>query len=191
MRSLREQTLVDALRPGVQGAVTRWSQVTKPVIAAINGFALGGGCELAMACDIRIASERAKLGMPETGVGIMPGGGGTQLLPRLVGKGKAKELIFTGEIIDAAEAEKIGLVNRVVPHEELIPAAQKMMEKILARAPLAIRLAKKVIDQGMETDLATGLALEKNSQAFLYATEDRMEGMNALLEKRIPRFKGR
>ncbi|MDA8213201.1 MAG: enoyl-CoA hydratase-related protein [Clostridia bacterium] len=191
LRWLLGRTAADALEPGAQAALNDLENTTKPTIAAINGYALGGGCELALVCDLRIASEQARLGLPETGVGILPGAGGTQRLPRLVGKAKAKELIFTGEIIDAAEAERIGLVNRVVPHGQLLETALEIAERIIRRAPLAIRMAKRVIDLGMATDFATGLALEKSCQAFLYGTEDRLEGMTAFLEKRTPVFKGK
>lgn len=191
LRWLLERPTIEALDPGAQGILTALENSIKPIIAAVNGYALGGGCELAMACDIRIASEKAKFGLPEPGVGVLPGAGGTQRLPRLVGKGKAKELIFTGDIIDATEAAQIGLVNKVVPHEQLLAAAFEMATKIASKAPLAIRMAKKVIDMGTATDFSTGLALEKLSQAFLNGSSDRVEGMSAFLEKRKPNFQGK
>lgn len=191
LRWLLERPSVEALDPGAQGILNELENSTKPIIAAVNGYALGGGCELALACDLRIASEKSKFGFPEPSVGILPGAGGTQRLPRLVGKGKAKELIFAGDIISADEAERIGMVNKVVPHEQLLNTAFDMARKIADRAPLAIRLAKKVIDQGMATDFYSGLALEKASQAFLNGTNDRIEGMTAFLEKRKPKFRGK
>ena len=162
----------------------------KPVIAAVNGYALGGGCELAMACDIRIASEKAKVGQPETGLGITPGFSGTQRLSRLVGLGRAKELILTAEAIDAREAWRIGLFNTVVPADKLEEAAFEMAEKIAAKAPLAVSYAKEAINQGIETDLETGIAMEANLFGLCFATQDQKEGMNAFLERRPPVFKG-
>lgn len=162
-----------------------------PVIAMINGFCLGGGCELAMACDIRIASDNARFGQPEISVGIIPGGGGTQRLPRLIGWGRAKELIYTGRIIDAVEAERIGLVDKVVPPDRLEEEVRQLAEAIISQSPLIIRLAKKVINRGMYTDLATGLACERANFALCFATEDHIEGMTAFLEKRKPEFRGR
>jgi len=173
-------------------AETFWAleRLPKPTIAAVNGYALGGGCELALACDLRIASERARFGQPEVNLGILPGAGGTQRLPRLVGIGKAKELIFTGAIIDAAEAKSIGLVNQVVPHADLLPRAREMARLILSKGPLAVRLAKAAITVGMAEGMLPGLAFEKMAQAFLFTTADRAEGMQAFLEKRPPRFRG-
>ena len=162
-----------------------------PVIAMINGFCLGGGQELAMCCDIRIASENAKFGQPEVNVGIFPGAGGTQRLPRLIGWGKAKELIYTGRIIDATEAERIGLVDKVVPLEKLEEEVNQLAETIASKSPLIIKLAKKAINKGMYTDLAAGLAYEKANFALCFATEDHTEGVTAFLEKRKPEFKGR
>lgn len=161
----------------------------KPVIAAVNGFALGGGCELAMSCDIRIASEKAKFGQPEVGLGITPGFAGTQRLGRLVGIGRAKELIYTSDIIDADEAYRIGLVNKVVAPEELMGKAMEMAEKIASKSQLAVRYAKTAINRGMETDLDTAMAIEKDLFGLCFATEDQKEGMAAFLEKRKPNFK--
>ncbi len=161
----------------------------KPVIAAINGFALGGGCELSMSCDIRIASEKAKFGQPEVGLGITPGFAGTQRLSRLVGIGRAKELIFTCDIISAEEAYRIGLVNKVVPGQELMTSAIEMANKILSKSQLAIRYANAAINRGIETDLDTGMAIEKDLFGLCFATEDQKEGMGAFLEKRTPNYK--
>jgi len=159
-------------------------------IAAINGFALGGGCELALACDIRIASENAKLGQPEVNLGIIPGYGGTQRMARLVGKGKAKELIFTGDMIDAAEALRIGLVEKVVPQAELMKTAQEMAAKIISKGPLAIKAAKRAINLGLDVDLKSGLEYEAMEFSSICATEDKTEGTSAFLEKRKPNFRG-
>ncbi len=164
--------------------------MSKPVIAAVNGFALGGGCELAMACDIRIASEKAKFGQPEVGLGITPGYSGTQRLPRLVGVAKAKELIFTGEMIPADEAERIGLVNKVVKHEDLLTEAKEMANKILKNAQIAVRYSKIAINRGIETDIDTGIEIEANLFGLCFATKDQKEGMSAFVEKRKPEFKG-
>jgi len=162
-----------------------------PVIAMINGFCLGGGLELALCCDIRIASENAKFGQPEVNVGIFPGGGGTQRLPRLIGWGKAKTLIYTGRIIEATEAETIGLVDKVVPQDRLEEEVEQLAETIASKSPLIISLVKKVINKGMYSDLSAGLAYEKTNFALCFATEDHTEGITAFLEKRKPQFKGR
>jgi len=163
----------------------------KPVIAAVNGFALGGGCELAMSCDIRIAGEKAKFGQPEVGLGITPGFAGTQRLPRLVGSAKAKELILTADMINAAEAEKIGLVNKVVPQEELMNEAMNMANKIASKGQIAVRYAKTAINRGIETDIETGMAIEKDLFGLCFATEDQKEGMTAFIEKRAAEFKNK
>src|SRR6266853_952727 len=174
-----------------QAVLRRLETCGKPVIAAVNGFALGGGCELAMACHLRIASDAAKFGQPEVKLGIAPGYGGTQRLPRLVGKGNALRLILTGDMIDAQEAYRIGLVNQVVPAGELLAAAEKTLRGILAMGPLAVRLALEAVDQGLEMTLDEGLLLEANHFGLLAATEDMKEGLTAFLEKRPPRFRGR
>ena len=163
----------------------------KPVIAAINGLALGGGCELAMACDFRIGSENARLGQPEINLGIFPGGGATQRLPRLVGAGRAKELIFTGDVLDAREAERIGLLNKVFPAEELMDKTLEIARKICSKGPLALKLAKMAINMGMETGLNIGLGYEKLARTLVHGSEDRIEGMRAFIAKRKPDFKGR
>lgn len=162
-----------------------------PVIAMINGFCLGGGCEIAMCCDIRVASENARLGQPEINIGIFPGGGGTQRLPRLVGWGKAKELLYTGRIIDAAEAERIGLVDKVVPPDELGSTVTELAETIASKSPVIIRLLKKAITRGMYSNLPDGLAYDKSTFSLCFATDDHHEGITAFLEKREPEFKGK
>lgn len=174
-----------------QAALRRLETCGKPIIAAINGFALGGGCELAMACHIRIASDTARFGQPEVKLGIAPGYGGTQRLPRLVGKGAALQLILTGEMIDAPEAYRIGLVNRVVPAGDLLAESEKTLRGILAMGPLAVRLALEAVDQGLEMTLEEGLLLEANHFGLLAATQDTKEGLTAFLEKRPAKFRGR
>ncbi|MEM2869244.1 MAG: enoyl-CoA hydratase-related protein [Thermoplasmata archaeon] len=168
--------------------IQRWP---KPVIAAINGFALGGGCELALACDIRIASEKARFGQPEVKLGVPPGFGGTQRLARLIGPGKAKEWILSGDMYDAAEALRIGLVERVVSPDRLMEEARKLAATIASRGQIAVKLAKLCIDRGLDMDLESGCALEKQSFSLCFSTQDRVEGMKAFLEKREPKFIGR
>ena len=163
----------------------------KPVIAAINGYALGGGCEIAMACTLRIASENARLGQPEVKLGIIPGYAGTQRLPRLVGKGRALELILTGEPISAQEALRIGLVNQVVPAQELMSAAEKLAQKIIANAPLAIKFALEAVNHGLEVSQAEGQFLEATLFGLCCTTEDMKEGTRAFLEKRAAKFVGK
>jgi enoyl-CoA hydratase len=163
----------------------------KPVIACINGFALGGGCEMAMACTMRLASDNAKLGQPEVKLGIIPGYGGTQRLARLVGKGIAQQLVLTGEMITAAEAHRIGLVNEVVPQSELIARAEAIAQKIIANAPLAVQYAMEAINKGMEMTLQEGLAFEASLFGVCCATEDKNEGTKAFLEKRQAQFQGK
>ena len=162
----------------------------KPTVAAVNGFALGGGCELAMACDIRIASENARFGLPETTLSVLPGAGGTQRLARLVGTGRAIEMILTGRFVDAAEAHAIGLITAVVPAEGLRAELRRLADQILAKGPLAVRLAKLVVRAGMDADQRTGQVVEQLAQALLYTTADKAEGASAFLEKRAPTFKG-
>jgi enoyl-CoA hydratase len=163
----------------------------KPVIACINGFALGGGCEIAMACTLRLASENAKMGQPEVKLGIIPGYGGTQRLPRLVGKGMAMQMVLAGEMITAQEAHRIGLVNEIVPAGELIRRAEAIAAKIVANAPLAVQYAMEAVNRGMEMTLAEGLYLEAVLFGVACATEDKSEGTRAFLEKRTPVFKGK
>ena len=163
----------------------------KPVIAAINGFALGGGCETAMACTIRIAVEHAKFGQPEVKLGLVPGGGGTQRLPRLVGKGRALQLILSAEMISAQEAYRIGLVNEIVPAADLMPRAEAILNEIAANAPLAVKYALDATNKGMETSQSEGLLLEASYFGLCAGTEDKKEGTSAFLEKRAPQFHGR
>ena len=174
-----------------QGLFTQIEDLDIPVIAMINGFCLGGGMELSMCCDIRIASDNSSFGQPETKIGIIPGGGGTQRLPRLVGWGKAKEMIYTGRIIDAAEAREIGLVDRVVPRDKLEDVTMQVARSIVSKSPLIIKLAKRAINRGMYGDMARGLDYERSNFALCFATEDHNEGISAFLEKRKPVFKGR
>ena len=163
---------------------------SKPTIAAINGLALGGGCELALACDLRLASEHATLGLPEVGLGLIPGFGGTQRLPRLVGPARALELLLTGSSIHADEACRIGLVNRVVPHAELLSRARELVERMARNAPQAVAAARQAVRQGLDVDLARGLDIESLHFGILCSTEDKREGLTAFLEKRSPRFGG-
>jgi len=168
--------------------IHKLERMEKPVLAAINGFALGGGNELAMAADIRIASEKARFGQPEVSIGISPGFAATQQLSRLVGKAKAKELLFTGSLISASEAERIGLVNKVVPHERLMEAVLEMAQKIQSNAQVAVRYCKKAVDLGSDMSMEAGLEMGKVLNALCFSTEDQKEGMTAFLEKRSPRF---
>ncbi len=191
LKVLRDRPFLEALDAVVQGTFNVIENVSKPVIAAIEGYALGGGCELAMACDMRVASKKSKFGQPETKYGIIPSAGGTQRLQRLVGFGKAKELILTGDIIDAEEACRLGLVNKVTENGQALEGAKEMARKIIERAPLATKIAKACINVGANTDLQSGLWFEKYAQAVVFATEDKYEGTNAFLEKRAPVFKGK
>jgi enoyl-CoA hydratase/carnithine racemase len=174
-----------------QGVLDLIENLGKPVIAAVNGFALGGGCETAMACTIRIAAEHAKFGQPEVKLGLLPGGGGTQRLPRLVGKGRALQLILTGETISAQEAYRIGLVNEVVPADKLIPRAEEILKQISANAPIAVKFSLEAANRGMDTSQAEGFALEASYFGICASTEDKKEGTSAFLEKRAPQFRGR
>jgi enoyl-CoA hydratase/carnithine racemase len=163
----------------------------KPVVAAVNGFALGGGCETAMACTIRVASDHAKFGQPEVTLGLIPGGGGTQRLPRLVGKGRALQLILSGAMIGAEEAHRIGLVNEVVPADDLITRSEAILKQIFANAPLAVRFSIEAVNKGLETSQTEGLSLEASLFGLCAGTDDRKEGTSAFLEKRAPAFHGR
>lgn len=188
-RTMSQQEVLQFLH-SLQSAFLKLERLPKPVIAAINGVAFGGGTELALACDLRVMARHAKMGLTETSLGIIPGAGGTQRLPRLIGKGKAKELIFTARHVGAEEALAIGLVNRVVEASELMAEARRLAEEIARNAPLAITQAKFAIDQGMEVGLETGLALETNAYQVLLPTRDRLEGLQAFHEKRKPNYIG-
>jgi enoyl-CoA hydratase/carnithine racemase len=174
-----------------QGVLDFIENLGKPVIAAINGFALGGGCETAMACTMRIAAEQARFGQPEVKLGLLPGGGGTQRLPRLVGKGRAMQLILTGETISAHEAYRIGLVNEVVPAENLIDRAETILKQVAANAPIAVKFSLDAANKGLDSSQSAGLALEASYFGICAASEDKKEGTSAFLEKRAPQFQGR
>ena len=165
--------------------------IPKPIIALVNGFALGGGCEAIMACDIVIASEKAKFGQPEVKIGIIPGGSGTQMMPRLIGEKKAKELIFTGDFITAEEALRLGLINKVVPHEQLMEAGEEMIAKLKAQSPLTLGFCKMAVNKSLEMSLSEGIKAEQDIFALCFATEDQKEGARAFLEKRTPDYKGK
>ncbi|MAM85502.1 MAG: enoyl-CoA hydratase [Acidobacteria bacterium] len=188
---LRERTRDDGLAGINSSFFAAVERFPRPTIAAVNGYALGGGCELALACDLRIAAETAKFGQPELGLGIIPGAGATQRLPRVVGLGRAKHLILTGEIIDAAQALAIGLVSAVVPAGELHTKAQDLARRVLRQGPLAARLAKVAMNASMRVDLDSGLLIETLAQALCYQSDDKQEGMTAFLEKRKPHFTGK
>lgn len=192
IKEMAGMTYQDMLRAsvGLQDAFTAVARIPQPTIAAVTGYALGGGCELTLCCDLRIAADDAKLGQPEILLGIIPGAGGTQRLPRLVGVSRAKDLVLTGRQVDAAEALAIGLVNQVVPADDVYATARDLAGR-LARGPaLALRAAKEAIDHGMDTDLATGLDIERVRFAALFATDDQSIGMSAFVEKRRPEFTG-
>jgi enoyl-CoA hydratase len=174
-----------------QGVMFRIEKLPKPVIAAMHGFALGGGCEIAMACDIRIATDKLKIGQPEVKLGVLPGFGGTQRLSRIVGPGKAKEIIFSGDVYDSVEALRIGLVDRVVPFEKLMEETKKLARTIASRGEVAVRLAKDAINAGMDVDIGSGCMLERKAFGMCFASQDRVEGMKAFLEKREPKFTGK
>lgn len=174
-----------------QGVTSLIENLPQPVIAAVNGFALGGGCELAMACDIRIAGDNAKFGQPEVGLGVTAGFGGTQRLPRLVGRGKAKEILFTGDVFGAQEALEIGLVDRVVPAAELKAYALNLAQRIITRGPVAVRLSKAAVNKGLDMDLANALSYEAEVFALCFTTADQKEGMTAFVEKRKANFAGK
>jgi len=188
---LNKRTMLEALLPNMTATYRKIEMYQKPTIAAINGHALGGGFELALACDIRIAALNAKMGLPELNLGIMPGAGGTQRLSRIAGKGRALEMILTGEAVTAEKAERIGLVSEAVPLEQLLPAAKQCALKIAAKGPLAARLAKAAVHRGAELDMETALYMEKLAQTVLMGSEDKEEGTQAFLDKRSPTFKGK
>ena len=188
---LRTNDLHSGLDANMQRTFDEVETFPKPTVAAVNGFALGGGCELAMACDIRIASENARFGLPETTLSVLPGAGGTQRLTRLVGTGRAIEMILTGRFVDATEAHAMGLVTAVVPADGLCAELRRLADTILAKGPLAVRLAKLVVRAGMDADQRTGQVIERLAQALLFTTVDKAEGADAFLEKRAPAFQGR
>ncbi len=190
---LVDQTAIEGKARAQRGqrVFRRFETSPKPTLAAVNGFALGGGCELAMACHMRLASESAKFGQPEVKLGIVPGYGGSQRLPRLVGKGRALQLLLTGEVIDAAEAYRIGLVNRVVPAAELLAAARELLTTILGQGQLAVAHCIEAVERGLDMGLEDGIALEASYFGLLSATSDKHEGMRAFLEKRPAKFIGK
>ncbi|HSL91635.1 MAG TPA: enoyl-CoA hydratase-related protein [Candidatus Limnocylindrales bacterium] len=190
---MRHFTAVQAMEFSLfgQGVLERIERLPQPVIGVINGFALGGGCELAMACDLLIAADTAKFGQPEVNLGIIPGNGGTQRLPRLVGRNLAKEMVLTGEMISAQRAYEIGLVNRVVPQADLMNTAREVAARILSKGPVAVRTAKMVMNRGLDLDLSNACALESSVFAVGFSTADRVEGMAAFLEKRKAVFTGK
>lgn len=187
---MKEMSVMEGRKFSIMGnrIFRKLENLEKPVIAALNGFTLGGGCELAMACDIRIASNKAKLGQPEAGLGITPGFGGTQRLSRLTGIGVAKELLYTGRIIDADEAYRIGLVNKIVEPEKLMEEARAMASQIAANAPIAVKLCKTAVNRGMQIDIDTALMYEAEAFGECFSTEDQKEGMGAFLERRAKNF---
>lgn len=193
IREINSRDYLQMLQATASVSLKTLEDLYKPVICAVNGYALGGGCELAMACDIRIATKRSKFGQPEVGLGIIPGAGGTQRLPRLVGMGRAKELIYTGRVISAQEAYAIGLINKVTEdsREELMSAAVEMAEQIISKGPMAITMAKMAINTGYDADINTGLMIERLAQTIAFSTQDRKEGTAAFIEKRAAVFKGR
>jgi len=193
IKAMKGMTALDARKLSQMGykLCKAIENLEKPVIAAINGYALGGGLEVAMACDLRIASEKARMGQTEINIGLIPGWGGTQRLPRLVGKTLAKEMVFTGKMIDAQTAYQRGLVNKVVPPEQLMDAAKEMAKELASKAPVALKLSKMLINHGLETDLDTALVLEREAFGVVASTEDLQEGVSAFLEKRKPVFKGK
>jgi len=190
LNALKSRTVLETASSENSAIVRQIEKTSKPTIAAINGFCLGAGCEIAMACDIRIASETSKMGQTELNVGILPGGGGTQRLRNLVGKGKAMEMILTGDIITAQQALDIGLVNKVVPAGELVGEVMSMAEKIAAKSPIVVKLAKRAVAEGDNLPMDTALLLEMLSQAVVFTTDDHIEGINAFLEKRSPEYTG-
>jgi enoyl-CoA hydratase len=191
IREMADQSAVEMLTRNTDGLWERVKTISKPVIAAVSGYALGGGCELAMVCDIILASETARFGQPEINIGLIPGAGGTQRLTRAVGKFKAMEMIMTGRWIDAAEAERRGLANRVVPVESLLAEAVALGKELATRPPVTLRLAKEAVNKAFETTIAEGLDFERRSFFFLFASNDSKEGMRAFLEKRKPEYQGK
>ncbi|WP_082386407.1 enoyl-CoA hydratase/isomerase family protein [Rossellomorea vietnamensis] len=188
IKQLQQKKMLDALIPGMQGLYKKIQQSSKVTIAAIEGYALGGGCELALACDIRVATNNAKFGLPELNLGIIPGAGGTQNLSRIIGKGRALDMILTGKIINGEEAERIGLATYLAPENELDEKVEEVASQIYKKGPVAIKLAKLVVHKGFDIDLETAMLMEKLSQAVAFGTEDKHEGTSAFLEKRAAEF---
>jgi enoyl-CoA hydratase len=188
IKQLYERKMLEALIPGMQGLYKKIEQSGKVTIAAVRGYALGGGCELALACDIRIATKKAKFGLPELNLGIIPGAGGTQRLSRIVGKGKALDMILTGKIIDGEEAERIGLVSYLADEDALEKKAEEVALQVMKKGPVAIKLAKLAIHKGYDADLETAMLIEKLAQAVAFGTDDKREGTQAFLEKRAAEF---
>lgn len=188
IQKLKDRKMLEGLLPGMQATYKRIENCTKATIAVINGYALGGGCELALSCDIRIAADHAKLGLPELNLGIIPGAGGTQRLARMIGKGRAIDMILTGKLIDGIEAERIGLVSQSVPLDQLWNSVTETASNIMSKGPVAVRLAKMVIHRGYDVDLDTALMIEKLAQTIALGTSDKLEGTTAFLEKRKPNF---
>ena len=191
INDIRARTLDDGLAAINSSLFAKIERFPKPVIAAINGYALGGGCELALACDIRVAADTAKFGQPELGLGIIPGAGATQRLPRIVGMGWAKQLVLTGDIIDAKQALEIGLVTAIMPASQLQVRARELAKRILRQGPLAAKLAKLALNASARVDLDSGLLIETLAQSICYDSDDKLEGTTAFLEKRKPKFTGR
>ncbi|WP_428912398.1 enoyl-CoA hydratase/isomerase family protein [Niallia sp. Krafla_26] len=188
IQQLHERKMLEALIPGMQGLYKKIEQCGKVTIAAVKGYALGGGCELALSCDIRIATPKAKFGLPELNLGIIPGAGGTQRLARIVGKGRALDMVLTGKIIDGIEAERIGLASYLSDMEELEAKARNIAREVMKKGPIAIKLAKLAIHKGFDVDLETGMLIEKLCQTISFGTEDKSEGTLAFLEKRPAQF---
>ena len=187
---LKTRSVLETLDSQNSAIARAIEKVSKPTIAVINGYALGGGCEIALSCDIRIASENAKIGQTEINVGIIPGAGGTQRLRNIVGQGKAMEMILTGEPVSAADALQIGLINKVTSQETLMDEALSMAKKIASKSPIAVKLAKRTVQNGADLPIDTGLLIEVLAQSVLYSTKDHLEGINAFLEKRKPEYTG-
>ena len=191
IQQLHDRQALEALIPGMQGLYSKIENCSKVTIAAVEGYALGGGCELALACDIRVATDRAKFGLPELNLGIIPGAGGTQRLPRLIGKGRALDMMLTGRIIGGEEAERIGLVTYITDEKRLVVTVKEIAADVLKKGPVAVQLVKSVVHKGYDVDLDTAMWMEKLSQAVAFTTDDKQEGTLAFLEKRPAHFKKR
>ncbi|ARI76888.1 enoyl-CoA hydratase/isomerase family protein [Halobacillus mangrovi] len=191
INQLKERTAVSALEPNMTATYRKIEEYEKPIIAAINGTAVGGGLELALACDIRVATSNIKLGLPEVHLGIIPGAGGSQRLARIIGKGRAMRMILTGEIITSEQAIDYGLITDLVEQDQLMNKTLEIAEKIAVKGPLSLRVAKTLLNKGADIDMDTALMFEKYAQAMLMATDDKTEGISAFLEKRTPEFQGK